>query len=357
MRLLRRVSSDEFTFEHNDSEGTPPYAILSHTWGSDAEEVTLDDVKGGTGKNKPGFDKVRFCSKQARTDGLHHFWIDTCCIDKTDQAELSHSIQSMFRWYRQAAQCYVYLSDVSTPCAQGQGEVDASSWESAFHKSYWFTRGWTLQELLAPDLVEFFSREGMKLGDKMSLKHQIHRVTGIPKKVLEGAALSEFSVNEKLLWREGRRTKKEEDGAYSLLGIFDVYLAPVYGEGAAGAFRRLMDEINKLEKCIRDMHTTDPRRDKKRIEDTKGGLLKDSYCWIINNVDYLRWRHGSQSQLLWITGDQDRGKTMLLCGIIDELQNSVAKTDVVSYFFCQAADSRINSAVAVLRGLLYLLVS
>jgi hypothetical protein len=134
-------------------------------------------------------------------------------------------------------------------------------------------------------------------------------------------------------------------------------LAPCYGEGADGAFRRLHDEISKLEKCMQDIHGTDSRKDKKRIEETKGGLLKDSYCWVLNNVSFQRWHDDPQSRLLWIKGDPGKGKTMLLCGIINELQNAIAPATLVSYFFCQATDSRINTATAVLRGLLYLLVS
>jgi hypothetical protein len=122
------------------------------------------------------------------------------------------------------------------------------------------------------------------------------------------------------------------------------------------AFRRLQEEIGKQEKCMQDLHLTDPRNDKKRIEDTKGGLLEDSYHWILENAGFRQWRDDENSRLLWIKGDPGKGKTMLLCGIIDELKKSIAKTDLLSYFFCQATDSRTNSATAVLRGLLYLLV-
>ena len=90
----------------------PPYAILSHTWGADTEEVTFEDMAGGMGKDKLGYKKIQFCAEQARQDGLQYFWIDTCCINKTNKAELSHAIKSMFRWYRNASRCYVFLSDV-----------------------------------------------------------------------------------------------------------------------------------------------------------------------------------------------------------------------------------------------------
>jgi hypothetical protein len=359
MRLLQCSGDGEFslTDDYSDEDELPSYAILSHTWGADGDEVTFEDLADGTGKAKLGYKKIRFCGERAQHDGLEHFWVDTCCIDKTDKAELSKAIQSMFRWYRNAAQCYVYLPDVSVPLFGTDEKVNPPLWESQFRKSKWFTRGWTLQELLAPSSVEFFSREGRRLGDKRSLKDQIHRVTNIPYAAIEGAPLSQFTVNERLQWKEHRETKHEEDGAYSLLGIFDVYLAPLYGEGAVGAFRRLMDEIHKQERCIQDIRSTDPRDDKKRIEDTKGGLLKDSYRWVLDNANFQQWHNDPQSRLLWIKGDPGKGKTMLLCGIINELRKTIASTVSVSYFFCQATDSRINSATAVLRGLLYLLVS
>jgi hypothetical protein len=230
-----------------------------------------------------------------------------------------------------------------------------SSWESAFRSSRWFTRGWTLQELLAPTTVEFFS-QGEKLGDKVSLTPLIHRITSILPKVLSGAPLSQSSIDDRWRWAEGRKTRCDEDRAYSLQGIFDVVLALVYGEGESGAFDRLKREIYKLERCMEDMHSTDPRDDKKRIEDTKGGLLTDSYRWVLNNTTFRQWHEDHHSGLLWVKGDPGKGKTMLLCGIINELQDSTPRCTLLSYFFCQATDSRINSATAVLRGLLYMLV-
>ena len=157
-------------------------------------------------------------------------------------------------------------------------------------------------------------------------------------------------------WIQHRRTKLEEDKAYSLLGIFDVYILPIYGEGTASALARLLDEFYKMQKCIQDLRLTDPRDDKKRIADTKGGLLEGSYRWILENSDFQQWRYNQQSRLLWIKGDPGKGKTMLLCGITNELKRSMAKSVLLSYFFCQATDSRINYATAVLRGLIYLLV-
>jgi hypothetical protein len=127
----------------------------------------------------------------------------------------------------------------------------------------------------------------------------------------------------------------------------------VYGEGAAGAFRRLTDEIEKLERCVQDIYSTDPHDNKKRIEETKGGLLADSYRWVLDNTTFQQWQQDQHSRLLWVKGDAGKGKTMLLCGIIDELKKS---TNDLSFFFCQGTDSRLNSATAVLRGLIYLLI-
>jgi len=244
MRLLERTSTGDYslTKKLNDDE-IPPYGILSHTWGNDNEEVTFEDVVAGSEGDKVGWRKIRFCGEQAARDGLIYFWIDSCCIKKSSDAELSEAINSMFRWYSRATKCYVYLSDVSI------GEHDLvhpqSVWDLAFRSSKWFTRGWTLQELLAPVSVEFFSSEGKQLGDRESLKLQIHEITGISSQALQGSPLSEFGVNERLSWAAKRITKLKEDQAYSLVGIFGISMAARYGEGKEMAFTRLCSKIDK----------------------------------------------------------------------------------------------------------------
>ncbi|KAH9203855.1 HET-R [Leptodontidium sp. 2 PMI_412] len=351
MRLLYYNGDGDFSLAEFFKSAIPEYAILSHTW--EGEEVTLEDLQNGTGTKKAGYEKIRFCAEQAKRDGLQYFWVDTCCIDKLNSAELTEAINSMFRWYRMSTRCYVYLSDVSGTSVN----IDDLAWELPFRKSRWFTRGWTLQELIAPTSVEFFCRESKRIGSKSSLEQQIHEITGIPKSALQGASLSQFSDKERFSWIQPRQTKVQEDKAYSLLGIFDVRMPLRYGEGMANAFKRLEEEIDKFNKCLQDLRLSDPRDDKTRIEDTKGGLLDGSYHWVLETSDFQRWRDDQQSRLLWIKGDPGKGKTMLLCGIINELEKSMSKTDILSYFFCQATDSRINHATAVLRGLLYLLVN
>ncbi|PVH69230.1 HET-domain-containing protein [Cadophora sp. DSE1049] len=239
MRLLKLEANGEFSLTNDITYPITPYAILSHTWGEDDEEVTFEDLKDGSGKTKNGYKKLRFCGQQAARDGLQYFWVDTCCINKSNSTELSEAINSMFRWYRKAAICYVYLADVWT-----KDQIDPSSkpWEAAFGNSRWFTRGWTLQELIAPPLVEFFSLNGNRLGDKKSLEGQLHKITGIPVLALQGRPLSDFSFGERVLWARNRDTKREEDLAYSLLGIFDISMPVIYGEGKENAFRRLNRE-------------------------------------------------------------------------------------------------------------------
>jgi hypothetical protein len=143
MRLLERNSAGQLSLTENlIGDDIPKYAILSHTWG--AEEVTFRDLIDGTGKSKAGYEKIRFCSQQTTNDSLQYFWVDTCCIDKSSSAELQEAINSMFRWYQNAAKCYVYLSDVSIRKRKASDPSSEYTWESAFRSSRWFTRGWTL---------------------------------------------------------------------------------------------------------------------------------------------------------------------------------------------------------------------
>jgi len=244
MRLLEWKSDVDFGLTKDLIHNIPPYAILSHTWGVDAEEVAFRDLMDGTGKTKAGHNKIRFCGEQARRDGLQYFWVDTCCIDKSNNNELSEAINSMFRWYRDAAKCYVYLADVSKTALDADEMSNQLPWELSFRRSKWFTRGWTLQELIAPASVEFFSKEGEQLGTKESLERHIHEVTGIPVSALRGSPLSDFSIPERMLWAEKRETTRREDKAYSLLGIFDVSIPLIYGEGREKAFKRLRKEID-----------------------------------------------------------------------------------------------------------------
>jgi hypothetical protein len=242
MNLLKIDNDGHFKLEWFPKDKIPPYAILSHTWGRRKDdEITYKDIIDGTGNDKPGLQKLAFCGKKAKADDLGHFWIDTCCIDKSSSSELATAINSMFRYYHNSARCYAYLSDVSVRFADGQS--DHVEWESAFRNSRWFERGWTLQELLAPRIVAFYSLEHVRLGDKVSLERQIVDITGISAEALRGQPLSDFGIEERFLWSKGRQTTEEEDMAYCMLGIFGVSLPPIYGEGHLNAMRRFNKEI------------------------------------------------------------------------------------------------------------------
>jgi hypothetical protein len=250
MRLLQLDQNGEpcLTKDLSDEEvSSCPYAILSHTWGRDDDEVSFADLSKGSRAAKEGYEKLRFCAEQAAHDHLVYFWVDTCCIDKGSSAELSEAITSMFCWYGKAARCYVYLSDV--PAKNGDSiDVSSQSWEPAFRRSRWFTRGWTLQELLSPRSVEFFDSNGTRLGDKESLGQLLHDITNIPLRALQGAPLDEFSIEERMSWAKSRKTKRGEDKAYSLLGLFGVSMLANYGEGTDKAFARLQKEIHDGER-------------------------------------------------------------------------------------------------------------
>ncbi|KAH6717032.1 hypothetical protein BKA61DRAFT_316777 [Leptodontidium sp. MPI-SDFR-AT-0119] len=243
MRLLY-LQSGNLSLTEDYTEHVPPYAILSHTWGIDTEEVTFDDFRAGTYINKIGYKKIKFCGEQATRDGFQYIWVDTCCINKSNLTELSEAINSMFRWYQDAATCYVYLSDVSK--RYNTNEIfSQSTWKSEFRHSKWFTRAWTLQELIAPKSVEFFSQEGARLGDKGSLESLLHEITGVSVEILRGKPLIELTVQERMLWAANRTAKRKEDEAYALLGIFGLHMPMIYGEGRENAFIRLEREIGE----------------------------------------------------------------------------------------------------------------
>jgi hypothetical protein len=295
---------------------------LSHRWESDAEqEVSYQDMMQGLGREKKGFQKLRFCAKQASEDHLEHFWIDTCCIDKSLHGEHQAAMNSMFRWYQRATKCYAYLADVSAG-EQSTANQSERPWQSSFQASQWFLRGWTLQELLAPRTVEFFSQDCVKLGNKMTLQDSIHTITGISIEALQGRRLSTFSKQERFAWMERRVTKYEEDKVYALLGIFEVELVIQYGQGWASAMEKLEEAISVQTNIMRDLRITHPRDDKIRIEQDKGGLLAGVCDWIFAHPEFQRWREMAGRQSLWIRGDPGKGKTMLICSIVDELERT-----------------------------------
>lgn len=220
MRLLNTTSLELETFLGAD---VPNYATLSHRW--EEGEVLFQQLVDGSGKSLKGFAKIENSAYHARTDGIGYIWVDTCCINKESSAELSEAINSMYGWFEGAAKCFVYMSDVSD--------------DASFCNSKWFTRGWTLQELLAPGQVQFMDKSWQVIGTKQSLQIELSTVTGISKEVLLGADMSMIPACQKLYWAAHRITTRPEDIAYCLLGLLGVNMPLLYGEGAEKAFYRL----------------------------------------------------------------------------------------------------------------------
>ncbi|KAF7875357.1 hypothetical protein EAF04_002529 [Stromatinia cepivora] len=222
-------------------DSIPSYGILSHMWGHQKDEISFQDwqFRKEEAFKKPGFFKINAICEEALLNDLDYAWIDTMCIDKTSSSELSEAINSMFAWYRNAVVCYVYLSDVS----KSNEHVFT---QEQFYASRWFTRGWTLQELLAPSTIIFYSCEWITLGTKSNLYTSMTRITGIDSDyLLLPNSLEHASVSEKMYWASAQTTTRAEDVAYCLLGIFDINMPLLYGEGDR-AFLRLQEEILKV---------------------------------------------------------------------------------------------------------------
>ncbi|KAJ6205442.1 kinesin light chain [Bipolaris maydis] len=242
MRLLHLDAPGRLILTDFRGKPIPPYAILSHRWGD--SEILIEDIFNGNYKKKEeGYQKLRFCAEQAAQDGLQYFWIDTCCIDRWNNSERSKAINSMFQWYKNAVRCYVFLSDVSASTSTSIGSVLCRDWNVSLRRSKWFTRGWTLQELIAPASVEFFSCEGQRIGDKTSLDQLLHSITGIPLAALRNYPLNQFSISERMRWVSGRETTETEDMVYCLLGLLGVSMPATYGEGRENALERLQAEV------------------------------------------------------------------------------------------------------------------
>ncbi|KAH8648184.1 heterokaryon incompatibility protein-domain-containing protein, partial [Tricladium varicosporioides] len=413
MRLLK-LEKSELSLTEDIVNNLPPYAILSHTWGRDQDEVTFRELREGSGITKAGYRKILFCAEQADRDGLKYCWVDTCCIDKSNNAELSEAINSMFRWYRNAAKCYVYLSDVPTNDC-GQVDPSSQSWQPAFRESRWFTRSWTLQELLAPLSVEFFGSNRNRLGDKKSLEALLHEITKIAVPALRGTDLSAFTVAERLSWAKSRQTKKEEDEAYSLLGVFNISMPLIYGEGKEKALDRLLNEVQQHgKKRHRDevsqatfearkrsmtsynqpssvlsthdlgipypeplsysdysMYSIDARTKQSlvdqlyftQIDERLTGLTaaQQGTCrWFLTKSEYLSWQDVTQQQdhggFLWIKGNPGTGKSTLMKFLFEKAKvnakgNSLQIT--LSFFFLARGTIEEKSTTGLYRSLLH----
>ena len=224
MRLLN-VNTLRLSEFIND---VPRYAILSHRWETD--ELTFQDVSQKYIPHKQGWKKVKAACSIARKSRYQWIWLDTCCIDKINSVELNEAINAMYKWYENADVCYAYRFD----------HIDGPK---RLRDSSWFSRCWTLQELIAPKHVEFFDRYWKCFGSKEQLRYELSKITGINTNILLGADPRECSVAQRMSWAAGRQATRVEDKAYSLLGLFGLSLPTLYGSGGEEAFRSLQAKL------------------------------------------------------------------------------------------------------------------
>ena len=247
---MRLINTKTLVLAEFIEDPIPSYAILSHTRGND--EVLFEEMRNFAPPlyealyETRGLKKITQSCRIARELGLDWVWVNTCCIDKSNHTELSEALNSMFRWYQASEVCLVYLADVTSDVSK-----TLENPEETFSQARWFTRGWTLQELIAPRNCIFYDREWVPLGAKSALSPTLSAVTGVPVDLLSGKThLEQYSVAERMGWAAARKTACLEDEVYCLMGIFDVKMPIVYGEGRRNAFRRLEAEMERQQRDI-----------------------------------------------------------------------------------------------------------
>lgn len=356
MRLLN-VQTLKIT-EFQDEKALPKYAIASHRW--EQEEATFEDVQEGRNKSSARYRKVEAFAQYVRKNvaSVDWLWIDTCCINKKDAVELSYSINSMFRWYRSAEVCIARLASATQQSNIGQDE--------------WFYRGWTLQELLAPRLVVFLTKDWQPIGNKGSsfhlrdnigpdLRAQIANITGIPERILNdwGASVS-MRVEDKMRWMDNRRTTREEDMSYALFGIVGVAPGANYGEGADNARNRVLaairqrDEVEdrrkaRYQKIVAWLKPSDPwtnHESARKLHEQQTGE------WLLHTNEYQSWKAGLD-QYLWLYGGPGCGKTVLCSTAIEDMKTYCEGKSNVGHavFYFSFSDERKQSYDDLLRSL------
>lgn len=233
---MKLLNVDTLKIDEFFDDDVPEYAALSHTWGCDeASFQQWIHHPNPRDSKKRGFVKVVSACQLTQREGSQYLWVDTVCIDKTSSEHMTEAINSMFQWYRGAKICYAFLEDVEYQ--------PGTSIFDRLRSSRWFTRGWTLQELIAPAAVVFYDRAWTIIGTKAKLSKELSGITSISEKVLhDSREVTRQSIAQRMSWLSKRKTTRKEDMAYCMIGIFDVNMHTMYGEGKK-AFIRLQEEI------------------------------------------------------------------------------------------------------------------
>lgn len=269
---MRFINIYTLKLEQFFGDDIPLYAILSHCWEDQElsfeewQETEINDRNvAHTMQQMQGYLKIidacRFTKNLTKGWGsrenppLKYLWIDTVCIDKRSSSELSEAINSMFKWYQDSRICLVYMFDVNL--ASSRAKITPGTWHASesdalpdttrqeFEESKWFTRGWTLQELLAPSNTIYLSKTWEVIGTNVTLEADVSAAAKIPASIIRlKLRMKNAPVVEKMSWASRRITTRPEDIAYCLMGIFGVNMPLLYGEGHK-AFRRLQLEIIK----------------------------------------------------------------------------------------------------------------
>lgn len=296
---MRLLNTDTLEL-HEFTDGLePPYAILSHTWGS--QEVSYVDYTEGRGLDGYGYQKIRNLCSTVKTYHIEWAWIHSCCVDRTSSAELSEAMNSSYEWFQRSEVCFVHLADIQIS-SPGDIVLGKQAGRKDFVDSRWFTRSWTLHELLAPREVIFLDRDCTPIGYKGShsarvaslenLNDKITAITGIETRYLLQFTPTDASVSERLEWARNRKYAHVEDVAYSLVGLFQVQMPIRYGEGTV-AFTRLKREIERGHRSVGASFITRgfSRTSALSIKDTEGNPM------YMNAAGRRRERHTVQEKV------------------------------------------------------------
>ena len=300
---MRLINTKTRVLEEFIGRNIPKYAILSHTWEEEGEVTYQDVMTNPDYALMKGHEKIEMTCRLALASGLKYAWVDTCCIDKSSSAELSEAINSMYQWYERSEVCYGYLSDL-----KASASLEASLGES-LRNCRWFTRGWTLQELIAPRNFLLYDGEWNEMGTKNELADVLSEITGIDTDILLKVTMpSAVPVARRMAWAARRDTTRIEDRAYSLLGIFGVNMPMLYGEEGK-AFRRLQEEIIKSTSDLSIFAWTLPADSKPDTdEETACGLLATSPD-VFAGCLLLQGRPDGEAQELLVTNSRVKTQT------------------------------------------------